>query len=215
MAIKINSSIMEGRIGNVVFYQSNGKQCARIVPQHFNNPNTPAQQKQRTKMKIVQQWLLPLKDVLRMGFVEGDRGTYYSRAVSATMLQAVVSEGDEQHIDPTLALVAQGTLTPMLNGQVQLTANGQQPTAIKINWTVGEKTVHSHVDDKLFWALYNENSGKVITNAKHSPKPRRNSGSCLIDLSNAKAGTYHLYAFFTNSKMTQSSDSTYLGEVTL
>ena len=206
--------MMEGRIGNVVFYQSNGKQCARIVPQQFHNPRTPAQQLQRAKMREAQQWAQTLKDILRLGFVEGDKGTYYSRAVSATMLQAMVSKGDEPHINPALAPMARGSLTPMLNGQVQLTANGQQPTA-KITWTPNEKSVRSHVDDRLVWVLYNEDDHKVITNASTSPKPQRRNGEAVVNIPEKARGTYLVYAFFINAKGTRSSDSVYLGEVSV
>ena len=214
MAIKTTTSITEGRIGNVVFYQWNGKQCARIVPQRYNNPNTPAQQLQRAKMRKAQQWAQPLKDVLRLGFVEGSNGTYYTRAISSAMLHAMVSDGDDPHIDPTLALVAQGTLSPMLDGHIDPPVT-HHPSPITIEWVPNEKSIRAHVDDRLVWVLYDEDKRNVITNAKRSPKPKRNSGTCLIDLSNAKAGTYHLYAFFVNAKGTQASDSVYLGEVTI
>ena len=193
---------MEGRIGNVIFYQRNGKQCIRIAPNKVKNPRTPAQQLQRAKMVAVSQWLQPLKDVLRLGYIEGTPGYHFNRAIKALHHDAlVVDEGSEPHIDPSKALIAQGTLTPMTGG-----AAAQEGAALRISWSVGEKTARSHVDDKLVWVLYNENEGKVISNVKISPKPKRHTGECLIDLSTAKAGTYHLYAFFINNKMTQSSD---------
>ena len=221
MARKTNASNLEGRDGNVVYYQSYGKQCVRTVAQHIKNPRTPAQQLQRAKFSAVTQWLQPIRDAIRIGYADGNKGYHFGRAVKELLKNAIVTEGDEPRLEASLAKVAVGELATMENAEC-LPNNGQQPSpvthhpsSITIKWTPNKKSVRSHIDDQMVWLLYDEGNRHAITNAMQALKPKRNSGTCLIDLSNAKAGTYHLYAFFTNNKMTHSSDSVYLGEVTI
>lgn len=208
MARKTNASILEGRIGNVVFYQSYGKQCVRTLAQNIKNPRTPAQQLQRAKFSAVTQWLQPLRDVIRIGYVDGDNGHHFCRAVKELLTNAIVIDGNAPHISPSLALIAQGTLTPMMGG-----AAAKEGEALSITWEPGAKTTRSHSDDRLVWVLYDEASRNVISNVTLSPKPMRRKGICSIDLTDASSGTYHLYAFFINAKGTMASDSSYLGEV--
>lgn len=219
MATKLNTSTMEGRIGNIIFYQRNGKQCMRIMPTKVKNPRTPAQQLQRAKMVAVTQWLQPLKEVIAKGFVEGSPSYHFNRAVKALFHKAIAlnSQG-EPYIDPTLAMLASGSLTSLKNAQ--LTDSPQVKTSpcqnvLRITWEPTPRSIHSHSDDRLVWVLYDIDQRKVISNAMRSPKPNRHKGEATIELPEDLSGTYHLYAFLTNAQGTRASDSTYLGEVEL
>ena len=234
MTKRFNNSILKGRMGNVVFYEYNGKQCMRTVAQHIKNPRTPAQQLQRAKLREATQWFKPLVEVNKLGFVEAGKTMCFRRAVSTAMANAMDVIDGRPCINVSQASVAHGNLAPMVDGmmsthprpvsendgqqmleQVQHMSQHDEKT-ITITWSPNAKGIRSRANDQLVWVLYDIEHDKVVSNAQCSPKPQRHHGSCLVTWPpEMEPGTYHVYTFFINADATKSSDSVYLGEVVL
>nr|WP_321450817.1 DUF6266 family protein [uncultured Carboxylicivirga sp.] len=100
-----------GRIGNVVTYQMYGKSYMRSLPGQYRDRKSEAQLAQRQKMQLINDFLGPYKDVLRITFVKEAIGrSAYMAAKSYNMLYAIVGEYPNQIIDYSKAIVSKGNV---------------------------------------------------------------------------------------------------------
>ncbi|TRX72012.1 DUF6266 family protein [Carboxylicivirga sp. M1479] len=114
-----------GRIGNVVNYQMYGNSYARSLPGSYRDKKSEKQLAQRQKMELVNGFLGPYKDVVRITFQKEAVGrSAYMAAKSYNMLNAVGGEYPEQHIDYTKALVSMGNVSLPSEACVERTEEG-------------------------------------------------------------------------------------------
>ncbi|WP_439185261.1 DUF6266 family protein [Carboxylicivirga taeanensis] len=114
-----------GRIGNVVTYQMYGKSYMRSLPGQYKDKKSERQLAQRQKMQLVNEFLAPYKDVLRITFQKEAIGrSAYMAAKSYNMLHAVGGEYPEQHIDYAKALVSAGAVSLSAEASVVRTEEG-------------------------------------------------------------------------------------------
>src|SRR5690606_34775362 len=112
-----------GRLGNVVFYQAKGQNRARSLPRipKRGRAPSPMQVIQRTKFKLMQDWLKPLKRLVRIGFGNyAPRKTGHNVAMSYNMKHAIVEKDGKFSVDPAAFRFSAGPLSPPVNARISL-----------------------------------------------------------------------------------------------
>ncbi len=97
----VNGTV-SGKVGNVIYYSSNGGDYIRSLPKKRRNlPPTPKQILQRARFAAVQQWLKPIIPLIRAGFREyAPRQTAHNSAMSYNLQHALIADGDGFEINP-------------------------------------------------------------------------------------------------------------------
>jgi hypothetical protein len=91
---------MHGKMGNMVFKQSRGRDIVAASPQQVNQPNTPAQQEQREKFS---------------------QGARYAKGALADAQLKVLYESKSKHVNtPPFALAVADFLTPPVVDEIDL-----------------------------------------------------------------------------------------------
>jgi len=112
-----------GRLGNVVFYEVKGQNRARSLPRASRRRRkpTPAQATQRARFKLMQEWLRPLKRLIRIGFGRyAPPKTGHNVAMSYNMKHAIVENNGEFSVNPEAFCFSAGPLTPPVNARVSV-----------------------------------------------------------------------------------------------
>ena len=205
MARYINGKI-RGKLGNMVGFELKGKNYMRTKPVRKALP-TEAELKNRFLLKLVTNWLKPLTPFLREGFRNYSWNfSGFSAAFSVLYKEALIKDGFDSYITPSLVKVSSGDLGLSENLQVNHTGNQLQFTwTPAINNTQGPR-------DRFMMLAYNPETGQAIYELNGAI---RYQGNDSLSLSEARPGTFHLYAAFVAEDNSRQSDSRYLGEVTI
>lgn len=206
MAILKDGSLT-GKIGNLVGYTYKGKNYLKRRPVRTAEP-TEGELKSRFMMELVSNWLRPITPVLRKGFrnysfnFEG-----FSAAFSVLYKQALVRDGFESRIDPSLVKVSSGDLGLPENLQANLNEQGD----LEFSWTPMVSHNQGPRDRVLLLAYdpLSEEALYVLSGAI------RYQGRDVLPMADARPGNYHVYAAFVAEDNSSQSDSKYLGEVLL
>src|SRR5690554_4694148 len=95
------SGPVTGRVGNLIFYQVKGQNRVRSLPRLTKRKPTPEQAAQRAKFKLMQDWLKPLKGLIRIGFGRyAPPKTGHNVAMSYNMKHAIVEDDGGFSINP-------------------------------------------------------------------------------------------------------------------
>ncbi len=114
-----------GRVGNIITYQMYGQSYMRSLPGQYNDKKSEKQLAQRQKMQLVNGFLGPYTDVLRITFQQEAVGrSPYLAAKSYNLLNAIVGEYPNQSIDYTKALVSIGSVPLPTEASVERTNEG-------------------------------------------------------------------------------------------
>lgn len=216
MATLSNSSIVipKGSVGNLVFYELNGKPVVRSKPSsnHKNKYNpSPLQLIQREKLKTINAFLKPIKEALNFGYQElvtdSKKGIHWAFAEINTK---GYNHTREQKIDPSYLRVSKGNLLGPENAQ--LTRNGN---SLEFSWTDNSTEGKAQPSDETFILLYCPEEKKYIW---PSVKFRRKTGMATIELdANHSSLSWHVYLAFSQinhrKKKYILSDSVHLGSV--
>lgn len=122
------AKFLSGRLGNLIYYQSCGRQLVRSYPQSFNDRCSLAQLKQRKRLAYISQLAIVFSPALVLGYRQtGNCYTPYNRFVSENIKQVECSMIENQptmsqpvvhcSIDPRHILCSIGTLP---NQQVEV-----------------------------------------------------------------------------------------------
>lgn len=121
-----------GKIGNLVFYVRNGKQVVRTTGK-MTKPPTEGQLKNRKELKVVIDFLKPIKEFINAGFALAAKGTTkipHNLAVSHNKRYALQGIYPDVEMDYTKVLVTQGKIPDVSDCNVELTAEG-----LHFTWT--------------------------------------------------------------------------------
>jgi hypothetical protein len=216
MATLPNSNIMlpKGKIGNLVFYELNGKTVVRSRPSqnHKNKHNpSPLQLLQREKLKTINAFLKPIKRALDFGYQEfltqSKKGMHWAYSELNTK---GYNHTRAEKIDPAFLRISKGNLLGPDKPNL-----AKQDHAIVINWTDNSLEGKAQPTDETFILCYCPEQEKYIW---PELKFRRNSGQAIIDLSPDQTNlTWHAYLAFSQVNIRTRkyilSDSVYLGMV--
>jgi hypothetical protein len=216
MATLPNSNIIlpKGKIGNLVFYELNGKTVVRSRPSqnHKNKHNpSPLQLLQREKLKTINAFLKPIKLALDFGYQEfltqSKKGMHWAYSELNTK---GYTHTRVQKIDPAFLRISKGNLLGPDKPNLAKSGN-----AIVINWTDNSLEGKAQPTDETFILCYCPEQEKYIW---PELKFRRSSAQAIIDLRpDQTALTWHVYLAFSQvnikTKKYILSDSVYLGMV--
>ncbi|WP_285008296.1 DUF6266 family protein [Pedobacter faecalis] len=206
MAKLINGLLggLKGKIGPAVGYYLNNEPHIRALPRPKRY--TAAERRNHEKFKMVQDHLLPIKDLLKVGFKNYYTKTGgYRAAVSYTRKVALISEAEGFYIDPTLLRFSGGNLPGAL-APVMGFATGLN---LRISWNTASLEWRYRYD-QLMVLIYDLNDFKAIKIGLEGPF--RNQGYYEVDLSNHfKGKAVHVYIGFVASDRSMQSNTQYLG----
>lgn len=215
MARVLKDGSLSGRVGNLIYYQVNGVTFARTYSKG-TNPNTPKQQIQRAKMKLVQQFLKQFRQVLLIGYQDSASVMRpYNEAVSYHFKHAMVpvspeAENPDFRIDLQLVKFTRGfILTP------QIYTCDRNINEITLTWNPKLLSDYNRHSDKLALIAYTPGMPPVID----FNIGLRMSGSGKLILPGEYTAPVHLWAFYHNSHGNARvgkegvSDCCYLGQI--
>ena len=195
-----------GSIAETVGSSWNGISYIKSKPRKRTKPLSENEQLTRLHFKMVHEWLQPLLDFVRVGF-KGYSPTNYGFNAAKSLLrkEALVKNGFDSWIDPSLARLSAGSLGMSQNMAAVLTEAGQ----LEFTWNPTlEKEMRAR--DQVMLLIYDPETGNFkFTTAGGF----RSAGRDSFDLSLTPSGTYHVYAAFVAEDRSRQSDSLYLGTI--
>ena len=216
MAILPNPNIIlpKGKIGNLVFYTLNGKTVVRSKPSqnHKNKHNpSPLQLIQREKLKTINAFLKPIKQVLDFGYQEFlTQSKKWIHWAYSEINTKGYNNTREPKIDPSYLRVNKGNLLGPENAQVVKNGN-----SLEFSWIDNSEEGKAQQTDETFIVLYCPEEEKYIWPAV---KFRRKTGMAVIELdTNHTSLAWNVYLAFSQINLKKRkyilSDSVYLGRV--
>ena len=99
-----------GKIGPVIVYERDGKQCVRSMPEKVHNPRTPVQQRNREKMTTITKLASVLKPWISENMKHPDYATARGAFISLNMKQAFEEVDGQAVLNPQKLVVTTGRL---------------------------------------------------------------------------------------------------------
>lgn len=193
-----------GKIGNTVAYRRNGKVFMKKAPVR-TTPPTEGELKNRYILELVQGWLNPLQDYLKLGFRNyHPRYEGINAATSLLYKQGLLKDGYHSSIAPALVRVSYGSVG--LPEQSSVSLVGQD---LHFSWST-ELDLSKDPHDGALLLAYNVEAKAARYELCSS---NRSSGGQVMSLATMPPGPYHLYLAFINMLGNGQSDSAYLGVI--
>jgi hypothetical protein len=149
-----------GKVGTVIGFTRNGISYIRGLMTSHTDANTLAQQEQRTKFRLVIQFLRPLLGLIRQGFkTTGSNLSGFNAAVAYTLQHAIKGVFPALEIDYSKVLICQGNLPGALNANATSTVAGK----IDFSWDDNTWDIGANAADKVVLAVYCPSLGKSVS----------------------------------------------------
>lgn len=207
MAILINSKLFSftGKLGNVVGYTRNGRYYVRRVPKKSTKAPTPLQLATRTKFALASAHLSPIKDVLRLGFIEPRKSkmNYYNLAMKAFLTDAIVGEYPAYTVDYSKMRMSNGWLMGLLKLGMTFSID------LTICWASDFNLWTSGADDAVVFVAYNETTRAYVVDYTAT----RADGSLRIAIRANAGDVLHAWVFCVQREGRKVSNSQYVGSV--
>lgn len=200
-----------GKVGNVVGSSWKGIDYMRSIPNSKADPKTDAQMTQRNKFAMITALLRKLAPVIKAGFkTSGKRMTAMNSAMSYNLKNAVTGSYPEQRINFASLAIAWGDLIPV-SGSTGASTN---PNQVHFSWTDNSGIGSAQPDDQALLAVFNPAKGRAVYIAGTGPE-RQDESYDLVLPENYAGDTVEAYIAFVSANGMESSDSEYLGSVTV
>lgn len=194
-----------GKIGAVVGYQVGDNFFIRSLPKARKN-FTEKERINQAKFKLVQNYLHPFADVLKVGF-----RNYYTKtggfraALAFTRKEALKGDDDNFYIDPAVLRISGGLLEQAINPQVVFS----EDLEVVISWhTTGINSKNEA--DQLMLLIYDSENMNALTKVFNGAF--RKDGSLKVKLKDNMQGVkLDIYIGFVAADRSAQSDSQYLG----
>jgi hypothetical protein len=159
-------------------------------PASVKHPNTVAQLAQRMRFMKSHEFLLPLKEFLRLGFgaYTSDKSAY-NAAMSFTMKNSLMGDYPDIQIDPSKVLVSRGKLPCCQEASVQITDSQQ----IRFSWSTQILDASAKASDRLILVLRSLDEAKAMYKLDTA---FRSEGNFTLPLSGFKAKSIACYLLF-------------------
>ncbi len=201
----VNGTV-SGKVGNVIYYSSNGGNYVRSLPEKKRNiPPTSKQIMQRARFSTVQQWLRPIIPLIRTGFRDyAPRQTGHNSAMSYNLQHALIANGDSFEINPEAFAFSIGLLP-----SVEQTSMVQDGDKVHFHWRMADNTSSDNQLDRTMLLLYRP--GSLISNFLIYGNERWELTD-FLSIKEFKPGDIcHGYLAFISANDQQVSNSVYLG----
>jgi hypothetical protein len=198
-----------GKVGTVVGASWKGISYMRAKAQKVSNPRSSGQVNQREKLKAVALILRSMVPYLRASYAaEAKKMSAYNAAAHAMLLHSVSGDYPAIEIDYSHAPFATGRLEGAAGATTTATTG-----KVTFSWTD-----NSNVDDALgtdyaMPLLYNETKQRSVFGIKAAT--RQSATSELTVPSTWKGDTVHAYLAFRSADGKATSESTYIGTVSI
>ena len=200
---------LSGSIGEVSLYKRNGKLVVRKKKNNVSSgARSAAQERNEQAFKVVQNWVKPIVEFVKIGFRKYEHYSYPSNAARAYLkMHSLREEAGQFWVDPALAKLSMGPLPNPQGLQVSTVAHQQ----LQFTWDPALEGKMSP-RDRIMLLAYNSGSGKAVIKIDG---PYRREGTATLDVSRLGTDTCHIYAAFVAEKGEIQSESQYLGEIGL
>jgi len=199
-----------GRLGNVVFYQVKGQNRARSLPRVTRRKRKPSpeQAMQRAKFKLMQEWLKPMRGLVRIGFGHyAPPKTGHNVAMSYNMKHAIVENNGQFSVDPEAFCFSAGPLTSPVNPRVSL---GED--ALHFTWE--KPGIDARLGNARTLLLAYNTTESLAYYEVCGAGARSCSGELSLRFLGYREGTVcHAYMAFMNVETGEVSDSVYAGRI--
>ncbi len=203
---KINDLLgdSEGTLEKLVIYRMKGNIYFRQKPEKYNDRKSPAQLAQRQRLQVVNSFLRPFREIIRLTFASEAKGRSALQAAQSYIMRNAMAGGYPNiHVDKNKALLSRGPLPLPLSVSAETNAEG-----VLIRWQNGKEAAGKAINDTLIViSLFegDEVAGFQDTGVK------RSAGQFLWKLPNpVKQGAMpDVWIAFRNAEMTKVSDSLY------
>lgn len=198
--------VFKGKVGSVVGYELGGQNVMRSLGMR-TKPFTRLELLNQAKMKVVSEFLAPIKPYVKFGFQReapvGSRVGAFQLAQSHTRKNAVdLDEDGKPFVNPAKVLISRGPLAPPENCMVQREGN-----SITFIWDH-----HQHrASDRLVVLLYDEDSFRFFRDI--GPERRDMKYTVEYDYLHVLKRPVHAYAAFRDTMSDKISDSVYCGTI--
>ena len=201
--VNLFNGMISGKLGKMVIVNGKNGVYVRSLPTP-NDKKSEGQLKQRSKMQQANSFLKPLKDFLKIAFVERKPNQNpYQAATSSLMRTAFYgNEMEYSHVR-----ICEGSLCPPKNA----TASISDHVAI-FRWNDNSEEISAKETDKAVVLLYSPQQQIAVWEVK---KETRKDNYCLQLVDNSLEGPFLAYMAFINKKEDKISNSVFLGEVIL
>jgi hypothetical protein len=197
---------ISGKLGNLVYYNVNGKQVVRKLGK-ITKPPTPAQLQNRKEMKTIMQFLSPLTEFLNTGFIpsykEGHKAAF-SLAVAYNKKNALTGTNPDIGIAYEKVRLSEGNLDEAIAPTVELLAEG-----LKFSWLCPASLDWPANTDRVMLMAYfpNQQTAEYLTSAAQ----RQQLTETLKLPENLFAEYMEVYISFVAENRKSAANSTYLG----
>ncbi len=217
-----NGNGVTGPFGNASFYVRKKKKIIRAKPEHYSDANSPAQQFQRTKLKLTSRFVNSLKSTIKTGYQATDEDRYdnYSNEIRQNILKTCFVNVDDQ---PVLLYekikISRGDIKAPEDCTMQIAEipDSKGMKMATITWKKPEESDVENKSDKVVIATFSD-IGIYGESATHSNLAERKDGTVMIPITRSNAPV-NIWMFFQNNDAATGesklkiSDSVYLGEV--
>ena len=155
-------------------------------------------------MQQANSFLKPLKDFLKVAFVERKPNQNPYQAATSSLMRTAFAE---ETLDYTHVRITEGSLCPPQKASVSISDH----VAI-FRWEDNSSEIAAKDSDKAVVLLYSPQQQTAIWETK---KETRKDKYCLQLLDNGLEGNFLAYMAFTNKKEDKISNSVFLGEIVL
>ena len=201
---------LNGKVGNLVSYQLKGKTVVRQVGVILKKPSIP-QLAVRQRVKVINQFLNPIKEYITSGFsfeVIGTDRHAHNEATSYNLKNATAGEYPNIHIDYSKVKVSIGNLLSPDEMSATRIEN-----ALEITWTYDNKRDYDFRNDRAMIILYYAKTNEAYYILSGSA---RSDGKQTIELDSTdlmKACNIYLSFFADNRGSVSDSKHQYIEEL--
>lgn len=201
--VNLFNGMISGKVGKMVIVNGKNGVYVRSLPTP-NDKKSEGQLKQRSKMQQANSFLKPLKDFLKVAFVERKPNQNPYQAATSSLMRTAFAE---ETLDYTHVRITEGSLCPPQKASVSISDH----VAI-FRWEDNSSEIAAKDSDKAVVLLYSPQQQTAIWETK---KETRKDKYCLQLLDNGLEGNFLAYMAFTNKKEDKISNSVFLGEIVL
>ena len=201
---KIDNLLAEGQggLGELVLYRMNGKVYARTKPAKYRDKKSPAQLAQRQRLQVVNAFLRPFRELIKVTFASEAIGrSALQAAQSYIMRNAVAGAYPNIYVDKSKVLLSKGPLPPPAGASVEA-----HPDGLLVKWKNGKEASGNAASDTLLVIAWSEENGGFDY---QFTGVRRSEGAYVwkTRLAENNVSMPVVWVVFQNARQTKLSDS--------
>lgn len=201
------------KVGNLVVYKVKGKTVTREYVRTIANPRTPKQTMQRAKFAFLVELAQGLRPIIRAGFeymANVRKSTTFNAFFNANYRQLEGSTPETVNLTPENMILSKG---PLSNARFSDTIDASSvPNQVTITITDSGVIDPAESTTKVVGVVFCEETNEAVM----SQPQARLAGGIDINVPQAWAGLeVHCYGFTITDDGKKTSDSFYIGHVTI